>query len=150
MRVRVALPVLLALVAASPVEAAPAARPLGAAVVAALGPCGDPCVIHSNNGGRIVVFEDAADEIRRGARKRVVIDGYCASACMVLAARARSKVCITDRATFGFHRTNRGRPIPVSGDMHVWIVRNGGYPAFGATPGFMPNNVARRFWRRCA
>ena len=146
---RFALLILL-LVVSAPAGAAPVSRPNPGLITRALGPCGDPCVVHSNYGGRIIDFEDAASAIRRGARKKLVIDGYCASACMVLAARARPKVCITERATFGYHRTNRGRPIPVSADVHRWIVQHGGYPDFRATPGLMPNSSARRFWPICA
>lgn len=50
--------------------------------------CSDPCTIRSNNGGVIVDFENAGDAIRAGARQMLVIDGFCASACMVLADRA--------------------------------------------------------------
>lgn len=116
----------------------------------AVGECSDPCVVQSNNGGRVVDFEDAADAIRAGARKQVVIDGYCASSCMVMADRARGRVCITSRAVFAYHKTNYGRPIPLRRDLRRWIVRSGGgFPAFHATPGIMPNHVAQRFWRRC-
>ena len=67
--------------------------PAAEAIVSAVGDCGDPCVITGSNGGRIVDFRAAAAAIQNGARKSVVIDGYCASACMTLAALARSKVC---------------------------------------------------------
>jgi hypothetical protein len=120
------------------------------AVTRVLGDCGDPCVVRHNTGGRVVQFEDAADAIRNGARKKLVIDGYCASSCMTLADRARSRTCITSRATFGYHKTNRNRPIPLRADLHRWIMANGGYPEFRAKPGLMPNHVARRFWRQCS
>jgi hypothetical protein len=119
------------------------------ALTRVLGNCGDPCVIHRNTGGKVMLFEDAADEIRNGARKKLVIDGYCASSCMTLADRARSKTCITPRATFGYHKTNRNRPIPLRADLRRWIMANGGFPEFRARPGLMPNHVARRFWRQC-
>ena len=67
-----------------------------------------------------------------------VIDGYCASACMVMADRARPRTCITSRAVLGYHKTNFGRPIPLRGD-----------PRFGARPGTMPNSVARQFFPMC-
>jgi hypothetical protein len=118
-------------------------------VTRVLGYCGDPCVVSHNTGGRVMDFEDAGDAIRRGARQKLVIDGYCASSCMILADRARPKACITHRARFGYHRTNRGRPIPLRGDLNRWIVANGGYPAFNGRPGVMPNEVAARYWRRC-
>lgn len=115
----------------------------------AVGWCGDPCVVTHNNGGSVFVFAVAGDAIARGGRERLVIDGYCASACMVLADRARPRACITDRARFAFHKTNRGRPIMLNGDLHSWIMSTGGYPSFHGTPREMPNSVAQRFWRQC-
>ena len=79
--------VLLLMTAVSVVAAPISPNALGA-IARAVGPCGNPCVIASSNGGRIMDFEDAADAIR-AARQRLVIDGYCASACMTMADRAR-------------------------------------------------------------
>jgi hypothetical protein len=144
------------LVASITLVSIPAAisAPLSAGALGALsravGACSDPCVVQSNHGGRVVDFEDAADAIRAGARKQVIIDGYCASSCMVMADRARARVCITSRAVFAYHKTNFNRPIPLRSDLRRWIMRSGGgFPAFHATPGIMPNHVAQRFWRRC-
>ena len=121
----------------------------GAGVIArAVGNCGNPCTIVRNMGGRIIDFEDAGDAIRSG-KQRLVIDGYCASACMVMADRARPRTCITSRAVFGYHKTNFGRPIPLRADLRGWIIRHGGFPRFGARPGVMPNNVARQFFPAC-
>jgi hypothetical protein len=132
------------------VTPATALTPAGLRLVAdAVGNCGNPCVVVSNNGGRIVSFNRAGDAIRRGAGQPLVISGYCASACMVLAARARPRACITPSATFAYHKTNWNRPIPLSSDLHRWVMQHGGYPEFGATPGVMPNQVAQRFWRAC-
>jgi hypothetical protein len=119
------------------------------AVARAVGGCGDPCVVSGSNGGRVMDFEDAADAIRRGAREKLVIDGFCASSCMTMAAFARPRTCITERAVFAYHKTNRNRPIPLSSDLNRWIVARGGYPAFGATPGVMSNAAARQFWPLC-
>ena len=41
----------------------------------AVGPCGNPCVVFTNHGGRITGFEDAADAMR-AAQQRLVIDGW--------------------------------------------------------------------------
>jgi hypothetical protein len=123
-------------------------EPAAEAIVRAVGGCGDPCVISGSNGGRIVDFQAAAAAIQNGARKSLVIDGYCASACMTLAALARSKVCITPRAVFAYHKTNFNRPIPLTSDLNRWVVRHGGFPEFGTT-GFMSNQVAQSFWRQC-
>lgn len=139
---------LLALVAT-----AAGAMPLGpagaAAIARAVGSCGDPCTIEGSNGGRIVDFEDAGDAIRSTKGQRLVIDGFCASACMTMADLARPKACITPRAVFAFHKTNFNRPIPLSADLNRWVMRHGGYPAFRGTPGIMSNDVARRFWPSC-
>ena len=139
---------LLALTTA-PIAAAPVGPAGSDAIVRAVGDCGDPCVISGSNGGRIVDFRTAAAAIQNGARKSIVIDGYCASACMTLAALARSKVCITPRAVFAYHKTNFNRPIPLTSDLNRWVVRHGGFPEFGATPGVMPNQVAQGFWQQC-
>ena len=132
-----------------PASAAPIGPAGSQAIARAIGNCGDPCIISASNGGRVVDFRAAASEIRNGARKRVVIDGWCASACMSLAALARSRVCITPRAVFAYHKTNFNRPIPLTSDVDRWISRHGGYPQFGATPAVLPNDVARSFWREC-
>jgi hypothetical protein len=131
-------------------SSAAVAAPFGGAgaIARAVGHCGNPCTIVRNTGGRIVDFEDAGNAIRAGKQK-LVIDGYCASACMVMADRARPRTCITSRAVFGYHKTNFGRPIPLRGDLHGWIMRHGGYPKFGTTPGTMPNSVARQFFPAC-
>ena len=136
-------------IAATPAAAAPHDTEGSQAIVRALGNCGDPCVISGSNGGRIVDFRAAAAAIQNGARRSIVIDGYCASACMTLASMVRSKVCITSRAVFAYHKTNFNRPIPLGSDLNRWISRNGGYPEFGASPGVMPNQVAQSFWRPC-
>ena len=139
---------LLAVLSAGPVAAAPVS--VGSQdLVRAVGDCGDPCVISGSNGGRMVDFRAAAAAIQSGARRSVVIDGYCASACMTLAALTRSKVCITPRAVFAYHKTNFNRPIPLASDMNRWISLHGGFPEFGATPGVLPNEVAQSFWRQC-
>lgn len=119
------------------------------AVAAVVGGCSDPCVVTSNNGGRINSFRNAGEAIRRGEGQMLVIDGYCASACMVLADRARPRACITSRATFAYHKTNWDRPLPLSPAIHSWIVSNGPYPEFDGRPGIMPNSVAQRFWKMC-
>ena len=115
----------------------------------AVGTCGDPCVVVSNNGGKITAFKGAGDAIKRGAGQPLVVDGFCGSACMVLADRARPRACITPRATFAYHKTNWNRPLPLSPDLHRWIVRNGPYPEFTDAPGIMPNEAAQQFWRQC-
>lgn len=127
------------------------------------GPCrGETCIIRSNPGGNVRQFMAAASEILREGRRVVVIDGPCASACVIFADIARERVCITRNARFGFHkatvyraeRGNRatmravGRRDPAhSADIANWVRRNGGFPARGMR--FMTNDQAGQFWRRC-
>jgi hypothetical protein len=129
------------------------AFPMGqgaAAIARAVGDCSNPCAVQSSNGGRIVDFEDAGNAIRAGARQRLVINGFWASPCMMMADRARPRACITRQATFAYHKTNYNRPIPLHADLHSWVMRHGGFPSFGGTPGIMPNEVAQRFWPLCS
>jgi hypothetical protein len=111
--------------------------------------CGDPCTIQNNNGGVIVDFENAGDAIRAGARQMLVIDGFCGSACMVMADRARPRACITSRAQFGYHYTTYNRPIPLQADLHDWIMDHGGFPSYSLM-GIMPNDAAQQFWPLCS
>lgn len=121
-----------------------------AAIARAVGDCNNPCTIQSNGGGVVIDFVNAGAAIRAGARDKLVIDGYCASACMSMADRARPRACITERAQFAYHKTNYNRPIPLSADLRGWIVRHGGFPGNADTPGIMPNEVARQFWPLCS
>jgi hypothetical protein len=111
--------------------------------------CSDPCTIQNNNGGVIIDFENADDAIRAGARQMLVIDGFCASACMVMADRARPRACITSRAQFGYHETNYNRPIPLHADLNGWVMRHGGFPSYNGMA-IMPNNAAQEFWPLCS
>jgi hypothetical protein len=111
--------------------------------------CGDPCTIQNNKGGVIADFADAGDAISGGARPMLVIDGFCASACMVMADRARPRACITSRAQFGYHQTNYNRPIPLHDDLNGWIMGHGGFPP-NSRMGFMPNDAAQQFWPLCS
>jgi len=116
---------------------------------ALLDSCSDPCMIEHSNGGVVADFENAGDAIRAGARQMLVIDGYCASACMVMADRARPRACITSRAQFGYHETNYNRPIPLNADLRGWVMNHGGFPSY-ASMGFMPNEAAQQFWPLCS
>jgi hypothetical protein len=111
--------------------------------------CSDPCTIQNNNGGVIADFENAGDAISGGARQMLVIDGFCASACMVMADRARPRACITSRAQFGYHETNYNRPIPLHADLNRWIMNHGGFPSYNRM-GIMPNDAAQQFWPLCS
>src|SRR5262249_22359157 len=121
-----------------------------AAIARAVGDCSNPCTIQASNGGRIVDFEDAGNAIRAGARQKLVISGYCASACMVMADRARPRACITSNATFLYHKTNYNRPIPLSGCLRGWCLAHGAFPSFTGPPGIRQTEVARHFWPMCS
>ncbi len=155
--------IILSGLAALPAQAG--ARTDAVNVRAALGNCGEPCVISFSQGGEVKTFQAAARAVRRGARKLVVIDGPCLSACVIFADIARSKVCITSRAKFGFHKATMlavysyadgstarvetlGRKDPPhSRDIARWVRRKGGFPANGVL--VMSYREARRFWRHC-
>ena len=151
-----------AVVAAAPAQAHGKA---GSAFEAAFGSCGTRCVIRYNPGGAVHTFVAAALAVRAGEKRLVVIDGPCISACAVFADVARPKVCITDRAKFGFHkgrdfavqpRSGRKavlrelgrRDPPHSRDIASWVQRNGGFPYEGLS--VMNSKQARQFWRRCS
>ena len=130
----------------------------------AFGKCGATCVIRYNPGGEVRVFLAAARAVRAGAKRLVVIDGPCISACAIFADQARSKVCITGRASFGFHKARQfavhslgngkaryremGRSDPPhSADIARWVKQNGGFPYEGLR--VMSARQATKFWRRC-
>jgi len=140
------------------------ARPQAEAYQSVFGPCrGETCVISSNRGGNVRQFLAAASEVLGGAKRLVVIDGPCASSCVIFADVARERVCITRNATFAFHKAtvfraeqgrsgDRMRAIarrdpPHSRDIDAWVRRNGGFPVNGMR--VMSNGDAGQFWRRC-
>src|SRR5258707_6734291 len=54
-------------------------------------------------GGRIGTYVDRYEGVRVSG-ERVIIDGYCASACtIVLGAIPHDRICVTSRALLGFH-----------------------------------------------
>jgi hypothetical protein len=122
------------------------------------------CTVRHNDGGDVDVFRSAARELVN-ERKSLVIDGYCASACVLLADLARSNTCITSNADFAVHKsfTSRvavvaGRVVPVgpvikrqdppqSADINRWVYAHGGYPSNGVMR--IPVSAALNFWRSC-
>jgi hypothetical protein len=128
------------------------------------------CVVRGNGGGQLDLFNRAADMIRRGEMKPLVIDGPCMSGCAVTADRARPRVCITSRAEFYFHqgfhykkqtRADVGAPAqieayfdpPHSSDIRRWVKSKGGFPkpVLNDTGAMlkMSNAEASQFWPRC-
>src|ERR1700731_1474712 len=54
-------------------------------------------------GGRIGTYVDKYQGVRSSG-ERVIIDGFCASACTILlGAVPHDKICVTSRAKLGFH-----------------------------------------------
>lgn len=108
---------------------------LGAgSVAAAVRIDGDP-------GGRIDQYLSRFEALR-GTGERVVVDGPCNSACTLLLGKLpRRQICITDRASLGFHAAwtpdQAGRPVASAAwtrvlwsnyPQHIrqWISRHGG------------------------
>ncbi|HEY0329030.1 MAG TPA: hypothetical protein VGC77_07995 [Rhodopseudomonas sp.] len=59
--------------------------------------------IAEDRGGRIGTYVDKYQDLRSSG-ETVIIDGLCASACtIVLGAVPHDKICVTSRATLGFH-----------------------------------------------
>jgi len=59
--------------------------------------------IADDRGGRIGTYMDRFEELKRSGES-VMIDGLCASACtIVLHAVPHDKICVTARASLGFH-----------------------------------------------
>src|SRR5712692_7152740 len=74
--------------------------------------------ISDDIGGRIGAYVDQYSAIRNSG-ERVVIDGACLSACtLVLGIVPRNRICVTRRATLGFHAAwmpgANGKPVPSS------------------------------------
>ncbi len=155
----------LALVCLVAPQSAEAQTRGGSAFNKAFGRCsGQTCVVRFNPGGNLRTFLAASAAVRAGAKRLVVIDGPCYSACAVFADMTRNKVCITNRASFGFHKARvlasaargrgRGKWREVgqhdprhSRDIASWVYRNGGFPSKGFT--VMKSRTAAKFWRRC-
>jgi hypothetical protein len=125
------------------------------------------CTIRDNRGGDVDLYRRAAKEVLAEG-KNLIIDGYCASACVVLMDLARSRTCITPDAEIAVHQTSimevpadaviagpdvpAGRLIrradpPQSDDINRWVSARGGYPTEGVM--IIPLNAARTFWPLC-
>jgi hypothetical protein len=116
--------------------------------------CGEPCIIRDNPGGSVYLFQLAADRVLGGARKQIIIDGECASACAFFAEKARPRVCVTKKARMGYHQGIVGDDerlrfvLQHAPDIHNWVMRRGGFPANGML--WMEFVEARKFWPVCA
>jgi hypothetical protein len=99
--------------------------------------------ITRDTGGYVEAYRSKYEQVRDSG-KRVVIDGVCNSACtMVLGIVPRERICVTPRASLGFHQayydTSHTFGIKVASEdgtselmsiyppeVKAWIRRNGG------------------------
>jgi len=97
--------------------------------------------IAGDRGGRIGTYLDRYRGLVRSG-EQVIIDGLCASACtIVLGAIPRDRICVTSRASLGFHAAwdvgPNGRPVTNREATRIlyamypdpvrrWIARRGG------------------------
>lgn len=152
-RLQAGLLILLA-IGAPPVHAGPFLESM-------LGCTGDVCVVRDNMGGDLLNYLMAAREALK-EHKQIVIDGWCVSACSIVADRVRSLVCITPNARFGFHKTwalvlrSDGAAYSKPGfhkswtytpALQRWINKKGGEPVSGLL--VMSSAEAGAFWPRC-
>src|ERR1043165_1996643 len=75
------------------------------AIIAIVGTTGANATMRISDdvGGRIGAYVDQYSAVRNSG-ERVVIDGACLSACtLVLGIVPRNRICVTRRATLGFH-----------------------------------------------
>ena len=120
--------------------------------------------IINNPGGDVELFRQAAQEVLDEG-KHLIINGFCASACVILADLARSNTCITAAAQMAVHKASiiqvtgkafvgdqevpvgrllRREDPPESDDINRWVYAHGGYPTKGVK--IIPVKDARQFW----
>lgn len=123
-------------------------------------------IINGSGGGDIAAHMTTAIGLM-GSASHVVLNGPCASACVVILEMVRSKICFTDKATLGFHKSvmfdENNRPIFL--DMHPyfragireWVKARGGWPTpkyngtqlIDANLLWMQPADMRQFWTHC-
>jgi hypothetical protein len=102
---------------------------VGAAALALISVSGASATMRIGDdvGGRIGAYVDQYTAARNSG-ERVVIDGVCLSACtLVLGIVPRNRICVTRRATLGFHAAwmpgPEGRPVPSAvGTQALWEI----------------------------
>jgi hypothetical protein len=133
---------------------------LGALLGAFLLPA-DALTIRDDQGGRIDFYLARADALKR-SHDTVRVDGACNSACTLLVASVpRGRVCVTERASLGFHRAwevdRQGQPVDSPRWTHVltryyppafkaWIAAHGG---LAVEEKIMGAADLRRLYRAC-
>jgi hypothetical protein len=100
---------------------------IGAAILSIISVTGASATMRISDdiGGRIGAYVDQYSQVRNSG-ERVVIDGACLSACtLVLGIVPRNRICVTRRATLGFHAAwmpgPNGKPVPSAvGTQALW------------------------------
>ncbi len=143
------------------IAAAPAPAHAGRFLEATLGCTDKVCVVGDNMGGDLANYLGAAREALR-EHTQIVINGWCVSACSLVADKVRPHVCITSNAQFGFHKTwdlvirrdgeefyapGRHNKLIYTRALQRWIEKKGGEPRTGLLT--MSNEEAGAFWPRC-
>ncbi len=116
------------------------AAALGACILLTAASASAEVRIQRDFGGQIGPYLDMFAMMRESGQ-RIVIDGPCLSACTLVLAMPPGRICITRRATLGFHAAwtpdELGRPVLSRGGTRVlwrtypprirnWISRHGG------------------------
>ena len=114
---------------------------------------GQPGGAVSSHAARVIDYDNAGTRVR--------LMGVCASACTLVLALPRDRICVGPGAALGFHqpapRNNPGLPTTdigaamqdtYPGFVRQWLKSNfGGLPA--GTPKFMRYDVLKRYYPTC-
>jgi len=69
-------------------------------------------VVVTDDGGGVITTYEQRYAALKAADELVIIDGHCISACtLVFAIMPRSNMCVTERASFGFHNAYTKAPM---------------------------------------
>ena len=128
--------------------------------VAACAPLGPPSTVYGDGGGVVHAYVLRAAASRSSARV-LVLDGVCASACVVWFDRARPNACVTRQSTFRFHMmttTWANGTTKVSDrtahfhspDIAAWVASRGGAPRDGWLDMTGAEAIDGGYWRECA
>ena len=113
---------------------------------------GQPGGAVSTHAARVIDYDNAGSRIR--------IMGACVSACTLVLALPRDRICVGPNAALGFHQPSpRNNPRLATTDIGAamqdtypgfvqqWLRSNGGMPA--GTPKYMRYDMLKRYFRTC-